>query len=269
MTWMQTYSGRKFSLRSPQVADIALVDIAHALSNQCRFNGHCLSFYSVAQHAVEVACCLADAGESPEVQFAGLHHDDSEAYLGDLIQPLKARDDFGFFRILEGGIQGLISRALGFASAYSIETRVKEADLRVLARERLDLLAQCAGDWECLRGVEPSESLIVPLPPGEAKDLYLSKHYELAAKCKRPAGADDTPEQAELREQLLSLHWHNITIGLTPARYFDGVKLIQPNEFLGGWWFGSRPGVEGIVPIPVDVLKIARSVIANRKAVQG
>lgn len=267
MTWMQTYSGRKFSLRSPQVADIALIDIAHALANQCRFNGHCLSFYSVAQHAVEVACCLADAGESPEVQFAGLHHDDSEAYLGDLIQPLKARDDFGFFRILEGGIQGLIARALGFASAYSIEKLVKEADLRVLAREREDLLARCAGVWECLHGVEPSASIIVPMPPGEAKDLYLSKHYELAGKCK-PA-PDDTPEQAELREQLVRLHWHNVTIGPSPVRYFDGAKLLQPNEFLGGYWFGARPGVEGIVPIPVDVLTIAQSVLANRKAVQG
>src|SRR5262245_14523978 len=54
-SWIQTYTGRKFYPFAPFINDIDPEDIAHALSLQCRWNGHIKavgSFYSVAQHAV-------------------------------------------------------------------------------------------------------------------------------------------------------------------------------------------------------------------------
>ena len=37
MTWIQTYSGRRFSLTEPSAEDVDIDDVAHALSLLCRF----------------------------------------------------------------------------------------------------------------------------------------------------------------------------------------------------------------------------------------
>jgi len=69
--------------------DVDFDDIAHALSMQCRFNGHLKQFYSVAQHCVAVSELLEARGEPVEVQFAGLLHDAGEAYTGDITVPVQ------------------------------------------------------------------------------------------------------------------------------------------------------------------------------------
>lgn len=84
MTWMLTHSARKMDLAAPAGYAVHTSDISHALGNLCRFGGHTRRFYSVAQHSVLVATLLPD-----ELKLAGLLHDAAEAYLGDVIQPLK------------------------------------------------------------------------------------------------------------------------------------------------------------------------------------
>jgi len=62
-SWIATASGRKMFPLDPRAEDIAIEDIAKALSQLCRFTGHCRSFYSVAEHCLRVshACDPADA----------------------------------------------------------------------------------------------------------------------------------------------------------------------------------------------------------------
>jgi len=48
--WIQTYTGKPFWILEPHADDIDIVDIAHALSMLCRYNGHTKRFYSVAEH---------------------------------------------------------------------------------------------------------------------------------------------------------------------------------------------------------------------------
>jgi hypothetical protein len=43
--WIQTYSGKAFWPLDPKPEDIDMVDIAHALSNKCRYQGHTTKFY--------------------------------------------------------------------------------------------------------------------------------------------------------------------------------------------------------------------------------
>lgn len=77
-------SGLLINLKQPTVEMICIDDIASALSKICRFGGHSNDFYSVAQHSVLVAKL------APEYLCReALLHDAAEAYLGDVIKPLK------------------------------------------------------------------------------------------------------------------------------------------------------------------------------------
>ena len=70
MSTILTSAGRMVDVAGLNHEDIDPETIAHALSNLCRFTGHCRTFYSVAQHSVLVASLL-----SRELKFAGLMHD--------------------------------------------------------------------------------------------------------------------------------------------------------------------------------------------------
>jgi hypothetical protein len=82
--FLTTSSGRSVNLSDPRPEDIFAEDIARALSKICRFGAQATSFYSVAQHALEVAHRVPDA-----LRLAALHHDSHEAFAGDLPTPLK------------------------------------------------------------------------------------------------------------------------------------------------------------------------------------
>lgn len=85
---IETYTGKYVDLENPQAHQIDLQSIAHGLANTCRYNGQ-VKFYSVAEHAVMVSRRLERQGFDAETQLAGLHHDDAEAFLGDVTRPLK------------------------------------------------------------------------------------------------------------------------------------------------------------------------------------
>jgi len=78
------FSGGTFDILNPRAEDVRIEDIAHALSQQCRFTGHTKTFYSVAQHSVLASTLVA----APDELWA-LLHDASEAYMGDMNRPLK------------------------------------------------------------------------------------------------------------------------------------------------------------------------------------
>lgn len=87
---IQTYSGAAYDFAAPDPAAINLDDIAHALSNACRFAGHTKRFYSVAEHCVRVSRILGVwAGEGSSLPLYGLLHDAHEAYVWDCPRPFK------------------------------------------------------------------------------------------------------------------------------------------------------------------------------------
>ena len=80
-----TFTGKIIDPINPDPEDIDIRDIAHSLSQQCRFTGHTSEFYSVAEHSVLVS----EAVPARDAAL-GLMHDATEAYLADLAKPIKA-----------------------------------------------------------------------------------------------------------------------------------------------------------------------------------
>ena len=84
-----TYTNKKFYFLNPMPEQIDIEDIAHALSMNCRYNGHIKKFYSVAEHCCNVAAIVYDVTKNPKMALAALMHDASEAYIVDIPRPLK------------------------------------------------------------------------------------------------------------------------------------------------------------------------------------
>ena len=157
-----------FDVLSPDSDDIHIETIAHALSNQCRFGGHCSEFYSVAQHSILVSY-LCDRGEA----MYGLLHDASEAYLVDIPSPLKHCGLFDGYLLVEQKLQALIQKKFGLRE--ELPKSVKEADLVALSTERRDLMFPWVSEiWADLP--VPDQQRIVTLSPASAKRAFLNRY---------------------------------------------------------------------------------------------
>lgn len=86
---MNTYTGMVFDPMHMTPEHIRAEDIAHALSLLCRGGGHIRYFYSVGQHSMNCAREAAARRYSGRVVLACLLHDASEAYISDIIRPVK------------------------------------------------------------------------------------------------------------------------------------------------------------------------------------
>ena len=137
--WMQTYTGRKFWPLDPREEDIDPADIAHALSLICRFGGHARRFYSVAEH-----CVLLSYAVAPEHALWALLHDAAEAYVGDMVRPLKR--SMPWFREAEGRILAEIVGRFDLQPRW-MPHAVIDADNRILHSERVALLRPTADHW--------------------------------------------------------------------------------------------------------------------------
>lgn len=137
--YLNTYSGIRFYPLDPASEDIKMIDIAHALSLTCRFNGHCKSFYSVAQHSLFCATEAQLRGYSPVVQLACLLHDASEAYISDITRPVKKY--LSEYKQIEKNIQDAILRTYGVPElTCEAEAIIKMIDDAMLGYEGKILL---------------------------------------------------------------------------------------------------------------------------------
>lgn len=124
---IETFTGESFNVYMPSVEMVHLDDIAQSLSLICRYNGHIPSFYSVAEHSVRVSMWLYFHLYPLEDQLAGLMHDAAEAYVGDMVRPLKRHGELGFYhQELELGVSATIADK--FDVLFPFPEGVHEAD---------------------------------------------------------------------------------------------------------------------------------------------
>ena len=136
---MQLASGKPFFPLDPRPDEIDIEDIAIALSRICRFGGHTKSFYSVAEHSILVSLLVPD-----EHRLTALLHDATEAYIGDMIRPLKSQ--IPQFSEIENNIWSAIAER--FSLPVEMPSCVKDADVLALAIEKRDVMAEPIGvDW--------------------------------------------------------------------------------------------------------------------------
>ncbi|UZE02133.1 phosphohydrolase [Pseudomonas mediterranea] len=163
MTQILTATGKRFDLYEPDADLIDPRDISHSLSNLCRFNGHTREFYSVAQH-----CCLVADLVPEEDKLAALLHDSTEAFVGDMVRPLK--EWMHAFQDVEHWIWERICTR--FNLDPTLPASVHHADLVALATERRDLMPPDPATWDCLVSIEPAPERIRPWSPNEARLTY-------------------------------------------------------------------------------------------------
>ena len=187
MSTMSLKSGKTFNyddvmLGALQESDFDIEDIANSLSNTCRFGGHTDVFYSVAQHSVLVAGLLA---VERDVKLAGLLHDAGEAYIGDIVSPLKKNLFYRTACLVPGAyrvtpikeIESNILKVLfdKFGAEYPYADLVSEVDLIMAKTEGERFLPSAdLNEWfmDC-DTLTPDELPIYPKDPSAAKKEFM------------------------------------------------------------------------------------------------
>ena len=125
MSKIITYSGRLIDIFNLSEDEIKIEDISFSLSNIARFGGQ-VPFYSVARHSIYVSKLLPQ-----ELKLSGLLHDASEAYIGDMISPIKnlMKD----YLDMERAVTDVISRKWHLDAKNE---SVKDADRKALEYEK-------------------------------------------------------------------------------------------------------------------------------------
>lgn len=181
-------SGDYLDLADPHQGSISLGSIAHGLAHTCRFAGQSERFYSVAEHACLVAAKLEGEGAMERVVFAGLHHDDAEAFIGDVTRPLKSL--LPGYAKLEARVTREIAEALGLPLLSAQQrAQIKAADDWALSCEAYYLLPSRGKTWFCEGVYDPAVAYDIAFPydtlgqpPERARELYAHWHNRLVGR---------------------------------------------------------------------------------------
>ncbi|HEU4817009.1 MAG TPA: phosphohydrolase, partial [Janthinobacterium sp.] len=110
------------------------------------------------------------------LRLAALLHDAAEAYLGDMVKPLKVL--LPEFAMLEDKVSAIIAATYGLD--FSDYAPIKRADLIALATEKRDLMPHSAERWAYLDGIAPLPGIIEAMGPAEAKQRFLHAFARLS-----------------------------------------------------------------------------------------
>lgn len=179
-TTIELSGGRHFNYEDPSEC-IDLRDIAKALSHCCRFAGHVLKYYSVAEHALLVRRIVRDYGRG-DLALAALHHDSHEAYVGDIPTPLKNAINQAQGDMVDR-IDNAIAEWLGINPLLFHHDVVKRADYTALFWEATKLKDSAGSgehwNWDL-------DKILCPVPddwkpgmsPVEAKWAFAHAHVQ-------------------------------------------------------------------------------------------
>lgn len=170
--YITTFTGKKFHFDPEKLMDneIDIKDIAHSLSNICRFNGHVKKFMSVAEHSYNTSLLIPQ-----EWALHALLHDGIEAYIGDITTPLKQH--INGWKAYDNKIKKLIYIKFELRDMPQSIKEIKIADEKMLRLEAETLLKY--NKWA-------NDLLVIKRPfkikcwkPYIAKSYFLYRFYTL------------------------------------------------------------------------------------------
>lgn len=186
---MRMRSGLLVDPLNLRVEDVRIEDIAHGLARINRFNGQARIAYSVARHSVNVCRRLAvpvpGMSDLRSLMLLGLLHDAPEAYLGDVIRPIKSRVRMQYDRVgqesfdeLEARTMNVIFTALGIPHAVPPTPHgVRQHALW----SRVALADDAQLEWEQRGLFEGGDVVIQTMSAEESQVLFLTHYNDLRA----------------------------------------------------------------------------------------
>jgi hypothetical protein len=170
-----TYTGNSIDLLQPEGCEVGYMDIIVPISRLCRFAGQTRDFYSVAEHSVHVSYLVEEMGGDP---WGALWHDAAEAFLGDLISPVKAL--LPKYGKIEDRLLAALGKRFGFAFPFS--TTIHRADILVREVEGLKLMPS----WRKTQGAsferDTANVHLSCLEPQWAAKVFLRRMAELEGR---------------------------------------------------------------------------------------
>lgn len=167
---IKLFTGGYYDVKNPRAEDVRIDDIAHVLSNICRFGGHIPRYYSVAEHSIECYRKACLECQPWDVRRACLLHDAAEAYIGDVVKPLK---------VLLDPIYGPIEDAneLAIATAFDVDfastkDQWKRIDRELLIAERYAIFGNDGDKWTDEDQVQPYRFTPNFYSPAQARDVF-------------------------------------------------------------------------------------------------
>jgi hypothetical protein len=173
-TSILTFSGKYFDFADPDPKTVDIIDIAQGLSLICRFAGQCLDFYSVAEHSCHVHDVLPK-----EYKKWGLLHDRDEAYITDVVKPLK--NLLPDYQRIERQVGKVTAQALCLEGEQP--HIVGMADLHAIICEQEYLMPPNNYEWVTPQLKEDLSKLFSPIKPKYwsptiAKNEFLTRYYK-------------------------------------------------------------------------------------------
>lgn len=193
--YIWTSSGDKFWPLDPSPEDIYIRDIARGLATGCRYSGQIglgtgYTFYSVAEHSVIVSmyaeyAAIERGADATEYALAGLLHDASEAYIGDVSRPLKYSREMRPYLRIEQCIDAAVRVRFCLAPDDERDRVIKSIDNRILIDEIEAFMLLPPGDdistWVDRLG-QPLECTIAGLSPEHAYDVFLQRYRQVTVE---------------------------------------------------------------------------------------
>jgi hypothetical protein len=174
---MTTYTGGRIHPLEPRAEDVRIEDVARGLAFTCRYRGQIKRYYSVAEHSV-----LVSRHVDPKYAREALMHDAPEAFLGDLIRPLKHQPEMAPFREADERLGLVIGDRFNLDPTETAARAVKEIDDRIL-RDEIAALSTCPENYlssdSWLSALEPVGADVVGYSPERAEVLFLLRFAEL------------------------------------------------------------------------------------------
>lgn len=167
---IKVYSGQYVNLLNPDPQSIDIPSIAASLSKVCRFGGHCPKFYSVAEHLIHAFQLAEHDGQPFECLKAVFLHDAAEAYVGDMVKPLKVT--MPQFAKAESRIEAAIESRFNVDFA-KWQTEIKRYDREMLKAEKLEFWPLDNTHWQGFENIALRNVKFGLYPPEVAEQRFL------------------------------------------------------------------------------------------------